>query len=245
MIDPPGDLELMELQTSALFVSNPDGRLRLIREPDPEEAELHPAPRLFLGRTPQGNVWRFRHDLPAALVRDLEDLCRTEPVLPGHTTAVDEPRNAADIRGLLASHAPIKVEERGPAYRLPGGIPVPDGVVLISEETAHLLEAHFAWAITSRAGFRFAPIAVAVERGSAVSISFCARLTESVAEAGVETAPASRGHGHAGAAVAGWAAAMGRLGRLPLYSTAWGNLASQAVARKLGAVRYGEDWWLA
>lgn len=239
------DLELLELQTAALFVADLDGRLRFVREPGEEEAGLPAAPRLFLGRTPGGNVWRFRHDLPAALVREIEDLCRTEPVLLGYTGAADEPRNAAAIRSLLAAHAPITAQARGPAYRLPGGLPVPDGVVLISEENAHLLEGHFAWAITSRSGFRFAPVAAAVERGSAVSIGFCARLTASVAEAGVVTAQGHRGHGHAGAAVAGWAAAMRRLGRLPLYSTQWENLASQAVARRLGAVRYGEDWWVA
>ncbi|WP_019586959.1 GNAT family N-acetyltransferase [Deinococcus apachensis] len=245
MRDVPSDRELMELQTSALFVSDRDGRLRFIREPGYEENELDPAPRLFMGRTPEGNVWRFRHDLPADLVRELEDLCRAEPVLPGFTTAADEPRNAASIRDVLAAHTPITAEERGPAYRVPGGVPVPENVVLISEDNAHLLEAHFPWKITSRASFRFAPIAAAVKQGSAVSICFCARLTQDAAEAGVETAEAFRRRGHAGAAVARWAAAMRQLGRLPLYSTHWSNVASQAVARRLGLVRYGEDWWIA
>lgn len=245
MGDVPADLKLMELQTSALFVSDLDGRLRFIREPGYEEAELDPAPRFFMGRTPEGNVWCFRHDPPAGLMQELEDLCRTETVLPRYTTATDEPRNAAAIRDILASHAPITAEERGPAYRVPDGVPVPEHVVLISEANAHLLEAHFPWKITSRSGFRFAPIAAAIAGGSAVSICFCARLTQDAAEAGVETAGAFRGRGYAGAAVAGWAATMRELGRLPLYSTHWSNLASQAVARKLGLVRYGEDWWIA
>ncbi|WP_235610457.1 GNAT family N-acetyltransferase [Deinococcus aerius] len=245
MVGVPSDRELMELQTSALFVSDSAGRLRFIREPGYEENELDPAPRFFMGRTPEGNVWRFRHDLTADLVRELEDLCGAEPVLPGYTAAADEPRKAEAIREVLTSHAPITAEERGPAYQIPDGVPVPEHVVLISGKNAHLLEAHFPWKITSRAGFRFAPIAAAVEQGSAVSICFCARLTQDAAEAGVETTEAFRGRGHAGAAVAGWAAAMRSVGRLPLYSTQWGNLASQAVARKLGLARYGEDWWVA
>jgi hypothetical protein len=32
------------------------------------------------------------------------------------------------------------------------------------------------------------------------------------------------------------------LGCIPLYSTSWDNLASQAIARKLQMVLYGEDW---
>lgn len=235
----------MELQTSALFVSDPDGRLRFIREPGYEEAELDPAPRFFMGRIPWGNVWRLRHDLPGGLARDLEELCRAEPLLPSMATAADEPRNAAAIRDVLASHAPIPQEYRGPAYQIPDRVRAPGGVVLISEANAHLLETHFPGKITSRSGFRFAPIAVAVAQGRAVSICFCSRLTESVAEAGLETAEPFRGRGYAGAAVAGWAAALRQLGRLPLYSTQWRNVASQGVAHKLGAVQYGEDWWIA
>ncbi|MBM3140477.1 MAG: GNAT family N-acetyltransferase, partial [Chloroflexi bacterium] len=30
----------------------------------------------------------------------------------------------------------------------------------------------------------------------------------------------------------------------PLYSTAWGNVASRGVARALGLECYGEDWRL-
>ena len=62
------------------------------------------------------------------------------------------------------------------------------------------------------------------------------------AEAGVETTESARGQGHASAAVAAWAAAVLGEGRLPLYSTAWENRASQGVARRLGMVLYGDDW---
>jgi len=86
------------------------------------------------------------------------------------------------------------------------------------------------------------PVSAAVVNGSAASICYCARLSPLGAEAGVETLEAMRGRGSATAAVAAWATAVRRRGLLPLYSTAWENVASRRVAEKAGAVCYGEDW---
>jgi predicted GNAT family acetyltransferase len=60
-------------------------------------------------------------------------------------------------------------------------------------------------------------------------------------EGGVETLPSHRGRGLAAEVVAAWAAAVRADGRIPLYSTSFGNRASQAVARKPGLIRYGTD----
>jgi hypothetical protein len=237
----PSDLQLIDIQISALFVSDADGRLRYIREPGYEESELDPAPRFFMGRALQGNVWRFRQGLPDDLVCDLEQLCRSEPIAV-HFAA--PPINAAAIRAALHTHAPIVDEERGPAYWIPDSIRAPAEVVLVSETNAYLLEANFPWKLTSRSSFKTGPLVAAAVQGSAVSICYCARLTAQAAEAGVETAEAARGHGYASAAVAGWASAIRQRGLLPLYSTSWENLASQGVARKLGMVAYAEDWWI-
>jgi hypothetical protein len=234
-------LQLIEIQVSTLFVCDNDGRLRYIREPGYEESELDPAPRFFMGRTLQGNVWRFRYDLPDALVRDLEQMCRTEPVA---VDLGDQAHNYAAIRAALNAHAPITEEERGPAYWIPEGGQAPADSVLISRTNAQLLQANFPWKLTARSGFRTGPIAAAVAQGNAVSICFCARLSPWAAEAGVETVEAFRGQGYASAAVARWASTVRRQGLIPLYSTWWENTASQGVARKLGMVRYGEDWWL-
>ena len=70
---------------------------------------------------------------------------------------------------------------------------------------------------------------------------YSARLTGRAAEAGVETLETHRGRGYAPAVVAAWAHAVRETGRIPFYSTSWDNLASQAVARKLGLVQYATD----
>jgi RimJ/RimL family protein N-acetyltransferase len=86
-----------------------------------------------------------------------------------------------------------------------------------------------------------API-VGEDRGPAYWLSTANYVPPHAAEAGVETLAAFRGKGYAIAAVAGWAAAVQQSQRIALYSTSWQNQASQAVAKKLGAVSYGEDW---
>lgn len=230
---------LIDIQLSALFISDDQGRLRSIREPGYEESELEAAPRFFMGRTTRGNLWRFRHDLPDAVVRAVDQLCRDEPIAACFT---EPPRQAAAIRAALNAHMPITQEERGPAYWIPDDVQPAPEAVLISEENAHLLAAHFPWKQTSRSDLRAGPLAAMVVEDQAVSICYCSRITAVAAEAGVETVAALRGQGYASVAVAGWADAVRRRGLIPLYSTSWNNLASQGVARKLGLVLYGEDW---
>jgi predicted GNAT family acetyltransferase len=85
------------------------------------------------------------------------------------------------------------------------------------------------------------PFMAIVEADAAVSLCHSARLTAQAAEAGVETLEAYRGRGYAPNVVAGWAHAIRATGRTPLYSTAWHNFASQAVARRLGLLQYGTN----
>lgn len=240
-MQPLSDLQLIDVQVSALFACDADGRLRYIAEPGYAEAELDPAPRLWMGRTKAGNRWRFRYDLPDDLMRDLDELCRAEPAAEN---LAEPPVQADAIRAVLQAYAPIVEELRGPAYWIPDHVPVLAGAVLITEANAQVLDGHFPWKRTSRAGLTTGPVTAAVVDNSAVSICYCARLTDQAAEAGVETAESARGRGYASAAVAAWASAIRQRGLLPLYSTSWENHASQGVARKLGMVCYGEDWTL-
>jgi hypothetical protein len=81
----------------------------------------------------------------------------------------------------------------------------------------------------------------AIVGGAAVSVCASARQTPVADEAGVETALAFRGQGHAAPAVLAWAAAVRRAGREPLYSTSWSNRASLALARRLGLIQFASD----
>lgn len=226
----PSAPALMRLQVRALYTLDVAGELQLIADTDPQGRT--PAPRFFLGRTPAGNVWHVRHDLPAALKSELDALGRSEPALSDA-----EPQIAAAVRQLLGASE----EHRGPAYWLPAGAIVGQATE-ITAENAGLLDAHFPnTARRARAGDT-GPIAAVIHDGQAVAVCSCVRLSDQAAEAGVHTLGAFRGRGYALAAVALWADLVRARGILPLYSTSWENLASQALARKLGAVMYGEDW---
>jgi RimJ/RimL family protein N-acetyltransferase len=194
------------------------------------------APRFFLGRTTQGNEWRFRHDLDEELVRDLEAACVNEP-------AGDEfllqPYGSTRYETLLARTAPIQNVWTGPAYRFPEMIAAASEAVLITGDNAGLLQPYFTDWLDSVAIGR--PFFAVVNGGHAVSLCCSVRETPRAHEAGVETHPEFGRRGYAARAVTAWVRAVRDIGRIPLYSTSWQNVASQAVAAKLGLVRYGTD----
>lgn len=228
--------ELMSLHCTTLFRQDAAGRLQTVNEPgfpDP--------PRFWMGRTLQGNQWHFHHAIPATTVAALEELCRAEPVA---TDLRQPPQNMAAIKAVLAEHAPIRSEYRGPAYWVPQGVGSSQQVTLITAANAGLLRRHFMDLLEPDAYHLLGPVATVVEDGNAVAVAFCSRIPGQATEAGVNTHEAYRRRGFATIAVAGWVAAVYQRDCLPLYSTSWENLASQGVARKLGMVRYGEDWSL-
>ena len=231
------DEQLMRLHMATLFNCDSDGRIRSLGRPWSRPGG---PPRFFMGRSRDGNVWLFRDDLPDNLTHKLEALCRSEPSTKDLTRP---PRVASAIRAALQGLGPITREYRGPAYLIPEGTQAPTDAVLITKEKGRMLEAGFPWMLPHlTTEVDIGPVTAAVVNGSAVSICYCARLSPLAAEAGVETLDAMRGRGLATAAVAAWATALRGRGLLPLYSTSWENLASQRVAEKVGAVRYGEDW---
>ena len=225
------DLEIIALQVAALFTH--EGRGRILRVNEPAGAT---APRFFLGRTAAGNLWRFRHDLPDALVAELDNRARSEPV---ETISGRLPRYWEDYHRLLETQEAIQAVSRGPAYVFPERLVWPENVVVISQANAHLLPADYA--DVSAAIEDFAPCIAIVEDSKAVSICHSARLTEFAAEAGLETLASYRGRGYATQVSKAWALAVRESGRLPLYSTSWENTASQAVAKRLGLRLYAED----
>jgi hypothetical protein len=232
------DHELMKIQIEALFCCNAYGRMLHSNEPGPEGSPP-PAPRFFLGRTAHGNFWRFRYDLPDALVGRLDELCHSEPVCTDFT---QKPVYYDAIRDRLQTHRPVGDEYRGPAFWIPKDRPPSANTVLISAENMGLVQQPFGFSHPIPA--ERLPVVAVVEDGMAVAVCFSSRTTSRASEAGVETLGRFRGRGYATAAVSAWAAEVRKAGRIPLYSTSWDNLASQAIARKLDMVCYGEDFSL-
>jgi len=130
---------------------------------------------------------------------------------------------ASDVRILRSDSAEIEA---------PGATP-PEGANWNDEDWRMLLDG------------ALGPWAFAMVDGNVVSICHCARLWERGTEAGVWTHPAHRGRGHAAAVTAAWASLAAADGRELFYSTSADNLASQAVAGKLGLQPIGWTWKLA
>jgi hypothetical protein len=225
---------LIEIQLEVLLARDTHDRLTTTRDPSPR-----PAPRLFMGRSAEGNVWGVRHDVDPAIKIELDRLCRTEPKIDA--PAVGRlPACRERIVGLLA---PIEFEWRGPAYVLPNELPHDDRAREVNAaESAEWIET-FPWLAEHFQAL--SPVAIAFEDGKAAAVCHAPRgRTAVAAEAGVETLEPFRRLGLGTAAVACWARAVQRSGRLALYSTSWANQASQAIAHRLSALLYGEDWHL-
>ncbi len=231
------DSELMDIHVRALFTHDNESRLLFVNEPDNVTA---PAPRLFLGRTREDNLWRFRANLPESLCAELAALCADEPPLKGEFDEL--PRHLEAYIRLLEQHAPVQEEpESGPAYLIPEDVTLPSRALLaVTEKDAETLQGGFEDFVAELPAWQ--PYVALVEDGRAVAVCRSARITPEVHEAGVETLPAFRGQGYAGDVTAGWAQRVRAAGALPLYSTSWDNHASQAVARKLRLEFYGADF---
>jgi GNAT superfamily N-acetyltransferase len=228
---PPSALDLMDLHLRTLFRHDRSERLVAVNE-----LTTQPAPRLFLGRTPAGNLWRFRHDLPASLTDDLNALLSAEPVSSDlHQPPVSFPC----LINALSAHAPIERVWQGPVWCFPDEIVSPNDVATIVVTDIERLSATFGGTVETWLDCQ--PCLAVVEHGAPVSACFCSRTSPSASEAGVETLPDYRGRGYAAAVTAAWARAVRALGRTPLYSTSWDNVASQGVARHLGLILIGAD----
>lgn len=227
------DQLLMALHVQALFTHNSQGRIVCINEPKGAES----APRFFLGRTPHGNLWRFRADLPDALMEALQALCADEPI--GEDIR-NPPRHVEAYLRLLEADAPAQQVAMGPAYHIPEHLELSRPLLALTEANAALLQNGFEELVAELPDWQ--PFVALVEEGRAVSVCRSARITSTAHEAGVETLPDFRGRGYAQDVVAGWARLVRSVGALPLYSTSWKNTASQAVAHNLRMEAYGADF---
>lgn len=222
----------MRQQARTLYEQDQWGRLHRIPDLTAPENEWEGAPRLFMGRTVEGNVWHFRHDLSVALVNELDALCRREPPL-----SAGESQLAPAIRALLGNSE----EWRGPAYLIPPQRETGQAVEITSATAEYLLP-HFPGTAQRSWQGHCGPITAVVKDGQAVAVCSCVRQSSAAAEAGVFTLEQHRGHGYAAQVTALWANLVYQRKILPFYSTSWENTASQGVASKLNAQLFGEDW---
>jgi hypothetical protein len=228
------DRDLMRIRADTDFTYDAHGRMLCSNEPRAEARR--PAPRLFLGHTTAGDVVRIGATVPDSLARELEAIVQREQ--PGEDPRAS-PVMLAAVRAALARHAPVTAEGGGPAYRFPASIPRFGDAVQITDGNRGLVGETFPWLYDEHADWQ--PCFAVVRDGAAVSVCFSSRFGADAAEAGVDTLPTYRGRGHAATVTAAWGAAIRASGRIPLYSTAWDNVASLGVARRVGLLRFGAD----
>jgi RimJ/RimL family protein N-acetyltransferase len=222
----------MVLHVEALFTHDAERHLVKVNEPNGASA-----PRFFLGRTADGPLWRFRHDVDADLRDALAEAAAEEDVLREHV--IDSPTSPSRYEEILARSAPVQRTWAGPAFSFPQELPTTAGTILVTEANAELLRPHLQpWVPDVRL---CQPMCVLTVDGEGVAICASVRQTDGAHEAGVETAQPYRGRGYAARVVTAWARAVREAGRVPLYSTSWQNDASRAVARQLGLVHFGSD----
>lgn len=229
------DLEIMDIHIRALFTHNAESRLLFVNEPDDV---FTPAPRLYIGRTRTGNLWRFRADIPEELCRKLDALCADEPSMNAEFN--EPPRHLETFVSLLETHAPVQEISSGPAYQFTEYNSPSRPVITVTENNVEILQEGFEKLVSELPAWQ--PFVALSENSQAVSVCRSVRITPDAHEAGVETLPDFRGKGYAADVVTGWASKVKSMGAVPLYSTSWENNASQAVARKLRLKCYGTDF---
>lgn len=232
------DLELMRVHVRALFTRDGESRTLFVNEPD---GAVTPAPRLFMGRTRAGNVWRLRAGLPEKLCEELDGLCADEP--PSDAEFERPPRQLEKLVRLLEGDAPVREISGGPAYWFAEHMTPSRPLLPVTENNAEALRGGFEKLTEELPAWQ--PFVALVEGNRAASVCRSVRITAEAHEAGVETLPEFRGKGYAGEVAAEWARLVRAAGAVPLYSTSWENAASQAVARKLGLKCYGADFQIA
>ena len=209
-----------------LFILDDRRRIVLTREPNPGRG-----PEFVLIRRVDSCAWALGSGIEDEQARELTRLALDE-----HPTSDfrQPPKHSGEYMKILGGEF-----NAGPAFEFPERMPLSEEAVVI-EDVERLLVSFNGWTADELPGR--SPIMAIVKDGAPISICFCARASDLVAEAGVETAPEFRGRGFAGLATAAWATAIQVSGRTPIYSTSWSNAPSLAVARKLGLVACACYW---
>ncbi|MFJ8416395.1 GNAT family N-acetyltransferase [Bacillus paramycoides] len=216
------ELELIAIQAEVLFVYNQAGRIKSVNE----HGYLK-APRFFLGRTREGNVTKYHYDLHSEMINKIEKLIQK------YSKHIE----IAKIIKVLNEERTVENIWIGPAYRFPNDLIEPIRTLQITGKNKELLRESFPSLIEQMEWRQ--PYFAIVENEKVVSICCSARSTTIASEASVETLSEFQGKGYGSDVVTAWAISIQEEKRIPLYSTAWDNFASQAVARKLKLSNYG------
>lgn len=228
--------DLLRQHAHVLFDLDSTGRLVAVNEP-----EADAPPRLFLARGRSTHELWLRQDVSVATADDSRSIAARIPAWDG------SPGSAAELERLgaaLGRDDPIGTVFHGPAYRFGERVEVAADadVAVIDDDSAHLLEAHFPY--TRSILERRQPVVGAILDGRVVAACWSSRVRPTACEAGVATEGPYRGRGLAPLVVSRWRHEVERDGRVPLYSTEWDNLASQAVAGKLRLIPYADTYSL-
>jgi hypothetical protein len=223
-----------ELHLRTCFVLNVDGRIVSTREPSGSRG-----PFFTLVRGSTGCAWAVRADVPADIASELDRIAEDEPPILDFRAP---PVNVQLYLRVLESLRNTS-QSAGPAFSFPDFLLESNDAVIVESES--LFERNFRGWVPGEIEAGRAPALAILENGCAVSICFCARRSESAAEAGVETAEAFRRKGLGAKVTAAWAVAVRSTGRIPLYSTSWTNQASLGIARKLNLIPYATSWSIA
>ena len=221
----------MRLHIEALFTHDANGDMLRVNEPNGGAA-----PRFFLGRTDEGVVIRFRHDVSSAVRRAMETACDKQLA---QSRPLDMPTDPLPYQQILDDAGPVEKTWLGSAFCIPRTVQPAAGTIVVTSENADLLQPLLeAW--LPDVGLSQPLIALTVEE-RAVSLCCSGRRSRAAHEAAVETAIAYRNRGYGTRVVRAWAHAVYAAGALPLYSIAWENSASRAVMRKLEVSSFGTD----
>jgi len=175
-----------ELHLQTCFVLDADARIASTREPNGTRGPL-----FSLVRGLSSCAWAIRQDVPAEVALELDRLARDEPALVDFR---DPPIHAQRYFEALAGRArPRHGIAQGVAFSFPEVIAESDDVVVVSSESQ--LERNFRGWIPGEIAAGRGPVVAIVDSGFPVSVCFCARRSDSAAEAGLETAEPYRRRG--------------------------------------------------
>ena len=213
--------ELMEIHARVRFKHDETGRLIT-------------GPLLFIGTTAKGIVERYHQTLNEDITNELKHVVKKSSWL-------DNPNkvNMVELIQILNKERPVEQVYAGPVYVFDDVRGKHTEAVRISHENIELLKQHFSDYFEDVDVGQ--PVFAAVSDKVAVSLCCSAVQTSIGAEASLRTAKDYRGRSYALDVTTAWAAEIQKQVRIALFSTAWNNISSQAVARKLELKQYGVE----